>query len=96
MCRDSGNFPRKFRGDGAMAHLIPYPDIVGGWLRGHYGQERGAEKRLAQRVGCSPRTVENWLRGLSAPSGEQLLRLMAECDGLAGEIMAEVARRRGE
>lgn len=94
MGNNSGNFPRKLRGVGAMRQALTYPDLMTGWLRGRFGQQRGAEKALARQVGCSPRTVENWLRGESAPSGEQLLRLMAECDGLAEAILAEVERRR--
>jgi transcriptional regulator with XRE-family HTH domain len=79
-----------------MMQSVAYPALVGGYLRQHYGMLRGAEKMLARMVGCSPRTVENWLRGESAPSGEALLSLMAECDGLADAVLAEVARRRGE
>jgi transcriptional regulator with XRE-family HTH domain len=77
-----------------MMHSVAYPALVSAYLRQHYGMMRGAEKVLARLVGCSPRTVENWLRGESAPSGEALLSLMAECDGLADAVLAEVARRR--
>lgn len=77
-----------------MPQVIPYPNLVTDWLRGRFGLERGAEKRLARRAKCSPRTVENWMRGASAPGGEQLLNLMAECDELAEAILAEVRRRR--
>jgi len=92
---DSGGAPRICGGDGAdRQQPRRYAALVHDWLRLHWGMQRHAEKRLGRAVGCSPRTVENWLRGLSAPSGEQLLGLMAECDGLAAEIMAEVERRR--
>lgn len=93
--RDSGGAPRICGGDGAdRQQPRRYAALVHDWLRLHWGMQRHAEKRLGRAVGCSPRTVENWMRGLSAPNGEQLLGLMAECDGLAAEIMAEVARRR--
>jgi hypothetical protein len=78
-----------------MSQSITYPDLVGGFLRQRFGMLRGAEKRLARMAQCSPRTTENWLRGACAPGGEHLLNLMAECDELAAEVMAEVQRRRG-
>lgn len=92
---DSGGAARRFGGDGEHRQPRGYPALIHDWLRAHWGMQRHAEKRLARAIGCSPRTVENWMRGLSAPGGEQLLRLMAECDGLAEEIMAEVRRRQG-
>jgi hypothetical protein len=77
-----------------MSQVTAYPDLVSGFLRDRFGLVRGAEKRLARKAGCSPRTVENWMRGESAPAGEHLLNLMAECDELAAAIMAEVRRRK--
>jgi len=94
MRNNSGNFPRNFHGDDAMPQALTYPDFMAGWLRARFGTQRGAEKVLARKGRCSPRTAENWLRAESAPAGEQLLNLMAECDGLADAIMAEVQRRR--
>ena len=94
MRNDSGISSRNIHGDSTMSQALTYPGFMTGWLRARFRMERGAEKRLARQVGCSPRTVENWLRGESAPSGEQLLRLMAECDGLAEAILANVQRRR--
>ena len=81
-------------GDDVMPQSIAYPDLVGGFLRQRFGMLRGAEKVLARMAHCSPRTVENWLRGACAPTGEHLLDLMAECDELAEVILAEVERRR--
>lgn len=94
MRNSSGNFPRKLHGNDAMPHALTYPDLITGFLRGRFGLVRGAEKRLASAARCSPRTAENWMRGESAPAGEQLLNLMAECDGLAEAVLAEVQRRR--
>jgi len=79
-----------------MSQSVAYPDLVGGFLRRHFGVLRHAEKRLARLAGVSPRTAEHWLRGQCAPTGDTLLTLMAECDELAAEILAEVQRRRGE
>jgi hypothetical protein len=94
MRNDSGISPRNIHGDDAMSQTLTYPDLITGFLRGRFGLERGAEKRLARAGKCSPRTVENWMRGQSAPAGEHLLNLMAECDGLAEAVLAEVQRRR--
>jgi hypothetical protein len=92
--RDSAGAAHIVGGDGAdRQRSRPYAVLMHDWLRDRWGMQRHAEKRLARAVGCSPRTVENWLRGVSAPSGEQLLNLMAECDGLAEDILAEVRRR---
>lgn len=95
MRKSSGIFPRKNHGNDAMTHHIAYPTLVGGVLRERFGGVRHAEKLLARLAGVSPRTAENWLRDACAPQGEQLLRLMAECDELAAAINAEVQRRRG-
>lgn len=92
--RDSAAAARSVGADDAdRQRRQTYAALMHDWLRARWAMQRHAEKRLARAVGCSPRTVENWLRGLSAPSGEQLLNLMAECDGLAEDIMAEVRRR---
>jgi len=77
-----------------MPQSITYAELMGGYLRERFGLLRGAEKVLARKAHVSPRTAENWLRQECAPSGEALLALMAECDDLAGTIMAEVQRRR--
>jgi plasmid maintenance system antidote protein VapI len=95
MRNSSGNVPRNIGGDGGMMQSVAYPALVGDFLRERFGMLRGAEKMLARMARCSPRTAENWLRGESAPSGEALLSFMAECDGLADAVLAEVARRRG-
>jgi hypothetical protein len=94
MRNSSGNFPRKNRGNDDVMQPVPYPVLVGGVLRARFGMLRHAEKLLARVARVSPRTAENWLRGQCAPQGEALLHLMAECDELAAEILAEVARRR--
>lgn len=96
MRKNRWEIPR-IRGDGDMMQLSAgpgYADLVGGFLRDRFGLLRGAEKILARKAHCSPRTVENWLRGECAPGGEHLLNLMAECDELAEVILAEVKRRR--
>lgn len=77
-----------------MSGSVAYPDIVWEVLHERFAPLRNASKVLARMVGVSPRTAENWLTRENAPQGEQLLTLMAECDGLAERIMAEVERRK--
>jgi len=77
-----------------MPQSLTYAELMGDYLRAHFSALRGAEKLLARLAHVSPRTAENWLRRECAPSGEALLNLIAECDDLAGTIMAEAQRRR--
>lgn len=91
MRESSGQSPRKNNG---MIAAAGYPEVVNGFLRERFGPLRHAEKLLARAASVSPRTAENWLRGECAPRGEQLLDLMAECDGLAERIMQAVEERR--
>lgn len=63
-----------------------YSETVTEVLRRKYGPLRHSAKLLAQAVGSTPRTVQNWLDGTNAPRGAELIRLMQECDELADEI----------
>lgn len=63
-----------------------YAEAVTGILKRNYGQIRNAAKLLARSVGTTPRTVQNWLEGVNAPRGAELIRLMQECDELRDEI----------
>lgn len=63
-----------------------YAETVTGVLRREYGPLRHAAKLLARAVGTTPRTVQNWLDGVNAPRGAELIRLMQECDELRDEI----------
>ncbi|WP_291365302.1 hypothetical protein [Acetobacter sp. UBA5411] len=65
---------------------ITYAETVTGVLRRKYGPLRHASKLLARAVGSTPRTVQNWLDGINAPRGAELIRLMQECDELRDEI----------
>ncbi len=60
--------------------------------------ERGACKLIARRIAATPRTVEAWLAGESAPNAASLLRMMAEyetvCDEVLRLIGADRQRRR--
>ncbi len=65
---------------------MSYAAAVHGVLTREYGPLRNAAKILARAAGVSPRTSQNWLQGLCAPRGDELLKLMVECDALRDEI----------
>jgi hypothetical protein len=80
---------RKIRG-----RPMTYAMAVHAVLLQHYGPLRSAAKLLARATGASPRSAENWLQGLCAPRGDELISLMAECDELRDEIMRLVDLRK--
>lgn len=84
MCKSRFIFTRDFRGHSMNA--AAYAQTVTDVLRRNYGQLRHAAKLLAGSVGTSPRTVQNWLDGINAPRGAELIKLMQECDELRDEI----------
>lgn len=88
MRKSSVDFPRKFRG------MTAYSNAVLEVIQRQYAPLRHGHKLLARDAGTSPRTAENWLRGNNAPSGENLIALMAECEELAAEVNRLVAERR--
>ncbi|ATU72653.1 hypothetical protein SXCC_04770 [Gluconacetobacter sp. SXCC-1] len=63
-----------------------YRDTLCAVLQRKYGRVRHGAKTLAQSIEGSPRTVQKWIAGTSAPRGEELVKLMAECDELRDEI----------
>lgn len=67
---------------------LTYSTLVHGVLVREFGPLRNAAKLLARLAGVSPWTADNWLQGLCAPRGDELLRLMTECKALRNEIMA--------
>ncbi|MFT9385550.1 hypothetical protein [Acetobacter sp.] len=67
-----------------------YRDTVRGVLVRQYGRVRNGAKVLAARIDASPRTVRNWMDGVSAPRGDELMKLMMECDELRDEIFRVV------
>jgi len=67
------------------------------WLRLFNGRDSNGAFACAIIAGISREMftgMMQWLRGASAPTGEHLFNLMAECDGLADAIRAEIERRR--
>jgi transcriptional regulator with XRE-family HTH domain len=81
MDTNSGRFTRKSSG------MLMYSSIVHSVLAREYGLLRFGAKLLARAAGVSPRTADNWLQGICAPRGDELLRLMRECAALRDEII---------
>lgn len=77
-----------------MLTATTYNDVVLGYIKRTFGPLKHAAKLLARASGTTPRNAENWLAGVHAPNGENLVELMATCADLADEIMALVAERR--
>lgn len=73
-----------------------YNGLVWDVLDRVYGPLKYAEKRLAKHANATPKAARNWLERLNAPSGENLLNLMASCDELADEINRLVAQKKKE
>ncbi|MEG3348384.1 hypothetical protein [Novacetimonas sp. GS1] len=63
-----------------------YRDTLCAVLQRKYGRVRNGAKTLARSIEASPRTVQKWIAGTAAPRGEELLKLMSECDELRDEI----------
>jgi hypothetical protein len=71
-----------------------YNDVVLNYIRRRFGLLKHAAKLLARASGTTPRNAENWLAGVHAPNGENLVELMAACSELAEEINRLVEERR--
>jgi hypothetical protein len=87
-----GKNPRDFRC--RVVTATGYAPTVHGVLRDVFGPLKGAAKIIARKARVTPRTAENWLGGQNAPRGDELIRLMAECDELKAAIdkLVEEAR----
>jgi len=73
---------------------MSYAATVHDVLTREYGEKRNAAKKLARAIGVSPRTVENWLSGICAPRGDEMISLMANCETLKNEILNLVEQRK--
>ncbi|AQS89439.1 hypothetical protein A0U93_10195 [Neoasaia chiangmaiensis] len=84
---NSGNFFPLSRLDGCA-------EIVSRVLRRRFGSERHGAKLIARAADVSPRTARNWMAGSCVPRGDELMRLMSECDELAEAIFQKVREGR--
>jgi transcriptional regulator with XRE-family HTH domain len=57
-----------------------YAEKIADALRMKWGDHRSSAKEIAGRIGAGVGTVRKWLRGENGPSGEHLLKLIAESD----------------
>ena len=63
-----------------------HSESFAGAIRREYGPLRHAPKILARKSGASPRAAETWLSGKHAPSFNQLIPLLANCEALMAEL----------
>lgn len=70
-----------------------YAERIADALRRKWGDHRSSAKVIASKVGAGVGTVRKWLRGENGPSGEHLLRLVAESDEVWGVVL-ELGNRR--
>ena len=68
--------------------------VVLDYIGREYAPRPNASKLLARAARTSHRTAEKWLARQSAPSGENFLNLLAECEDLAAEVNSLIEQRR--
>lgn len=68
-----------------------FADAIAEALRREYGQAPGAVKRVVLLTGANERAVRNWFEARNAPSGENLVTLLANSD----EVLETVLRLSG-
>jgi hypothetical protein len=65
-----------------------YADAISGALRAELGESHRATKTLMRWTGASERTAKNWLSGSCGPSGDNLVQLARESDGVLATVLA--------
>ena len=68
--------------------------LILNYIHQMYGGRPHAAKRLAIITESEPRTAENWLARLNAPSGERLVALLAAHPDLEAQFIEHIAARR--
>lgn len=89
MRNDRAKVDRKFQ-------PMTYGDVVLPILQERYGPLRNATKLLARDANATQRAAKNWLQGLCAPAGDNLLSLMAACEDLRAAVNGAALQRRAE
>lgn len=69
--------------------------MISAALRQRFDRTRHAAKDIAQRVDATPRAVEDWLQGETAPRSAELIRLCAEFDEVFDEVFDAVCALAG-
>lgn len=70
-----------------------YTEQIAKALRARWGDHRSAAKEIATTIKVGVGTVKKWLRGDNGPSGEHLLRLVAESDEVWAAVLELSGRR---
>lgn len=73
--------------------IMDYAGTIHEVLVREYAPLRFAAKILARATGVSVRTSQNWLQGVCAPRGDELISLMAASPTVRAEVMALVESR---
>lgn len=69
-----------------------YAERIAEALHARWGDSRSSAKEIAARIGAGVGTVRKWLRGENGPSGEHLLKLVAESDEV-WRVVLELSNR---
>src|ERR1700730_8857071 len=72
---------RKFPSDAGLVRST-YASLIAEILRTELGNSHQAHKTLMRWTGANERTAKNWLSGSNGPSGEHLLALMRNSEGV--------------
>ena len=62
-------------------------------LRAELGSTHQATKTVIRWTGASERTVKHWFAGTHGPSGDHLVQLMANSDGVLKVLLVRAGRR---
>lgn len=69
-----------------------YAEEIAACLRRSIANSRETAKHVANRVGTTQRTVQNWLAAANGPTGAQLIELIAQDDEVYARVL-ELAGR---
>ncbi len=79
-----------------MAASIPterFPEAVANALRREFGAVPGSVKHVVRITGANERAVRNWFEARNAPSGENLVALMAHSDEVLETLLHLAGRQ---
>jgi len=74
-------------------NLGPYPRAIAYALKCELGSTHQAVKISQRWTGASERTVKNWLAGSSGPSGQHLIELVRNSEGVLAVLLVLAGRR---
>lgn len=95
--RKSWGFSRNFVRGRAVSAAITANHVaerISTVLRRQVQERRYAAQRIAEKACVTPRCVDNWVNGTTAPRSAELIRLMASCDEIAAEVLQLVEEAR--